>query len=127
MPPGIYTVGAQRKRNGWYMLYTYIYNICLCNPKDLFCYVLQLQPPTLFQQCVMGERLWTPQHRPCEDRPSSFAKHCKQSYIITSPESGVSDIKQVTQMTVLTLLSSKCCEYNVPIILFCSLTRSNLK
>lgn len=44
------------------------------------------------------------------------------SYIITSPESGVSDIKAVAQMNVLTLLSSKCCEYNVPMILFCSLT-----
>lgn len=81
----------------------------------------------LFQQCVTGERWWTPQRPPCEHQLSSSAKHCKQSYIITSPESGVSDIKEVIQTIVLTLLSSKCCEYNVPIILFCSLTRSDLK
>lgn len=92
-----------------------------------FFYFLQLQPPMLFQQCAMGEKWWTPQHPPCEDQLGSFAKHCKQSYIITSSESGVSDMKEVMQTTVLTLLSSKCCEYNVPIILFCSLTRSNLK
>lgn len=67
-----------------------------------FIHVLQHQPPMLFQQCVMDERWWTPQHPPCEDRPSSSAKRCKQSYLITSPGSGVSDIKEVTQTIVLT-------------------------
>lgn len=42
------------------------------------------------------------------------------SYLISSPESGVSDIAKIAQTVVLTLLSSKCCEYNVPnsLILF---------
>lgn len=40
------------------------------------------------------------------------------NYLTSSPESGVSDITEITQTVVLTLLSSKCCEYNVPNILF---------
>lgn len=42
------------------------------------------------------------------------------SYLISSPQSGVSDITEIAQTVVLTLLSSKCCEYNVPnsLILF---------
>lgn len=59
----------------------------------MFFNILQHQPPMLFLQCVMDERWWTPQRPPCEDQLSSTAKHCKQSYIIISPESGVSDIK----------------------------------
>lgn len=39
-------------------------------------------------------------------------------YLISSPESGVSNITEITQTVVLTLLFSKCCEYNVPNIPF---------
>lgn len=73
-----------------YIMHYVLYN--LNDPR--FSNVLQHQPPVLFQQCVMDERWWTPQHPPCEDQLSSSGKLCKQSYITTCPESGVSDIKE---------------------------------
>ncbi len=106
-----------------------LYMFCLCSPKELkrvffmFC--------SISLQCCSNSVQWTRSGGLYNIIIVKISRvllpSIVNSYIITSPESGVSDIEEVTQMIVLTLLSSKCCEYNVPIILFCSLTRSDFK